>query len=86
MPDGHVWGAKEGLPKFEQVDMPGVSADEVKHLINSEAQTVDEIISTAARKNKTLMRLLTKTKKRGLKTRRRYSLDLSTQQITDKAR
>ena len=86
MPDGHVCGSKEGLPKFEQVDMPGVSVDEVKHLAMSETETIDELVSTAARKNKRLLRLLAKTKKRDAKTRRRFNVDLATQQITDKTR
>jgi len=86
MPDDHIWGGKEGPPKFEQVDMPGVSVDEVKHLIVPETQTIDEVVSTAARKNKRLFRLLSKNKERGIKTRRRFSLDLSTQKINDKTR
>ena len=85
MPDGHVWGNAEGLPKFERVDLPGVSVEEVRHLANSEAQALEEITSVALRKNKRLLRQVSKTKNRGVKTRRRYRIDLDTQAITDKA-
>lgn len=86
VPDDHVWGKKEGLPSFEQVDMPGVSVAELKHLINSEIESSYEVISKAAWKNNRLRRLLSKTKSRNTKTRRRYSIDLDTQQVTDKAK
>jgi hypothetical protein len=86
MPDGHVWGEKEVPPLFEQVDVPGVSVSDLGYLTAPEAQTLDEITSAALRKNTRLVRLVAKAKKRDMKTLRRYSLDLSTLQITDKTR
>lgn len=86
MPDDHVWGIAEGLPKFEQVDLPGVSVEEVQHLVNSDIQTLNEITSASLRKNKRLLRLVSREKERETKTRRRYSVDIATHQITDKTR
>lgn len=38
--DGHVWGAKEGLPNFVVVKIPGVAAAKIEALL--EAQTEDD--------------------------------------------
>lgn len=38
--DGHVWGAKEGLPNFVVVKIPGVAASRIEALI--QAQTEDD--------------------------------------------
>lgn len=38
--DGHVWGAKEGLPNFVVVKIPGVAASKVRALM--ESQTEDD--------------------------------------------
>lgn len=87
MPDDHEWGGKEGPPIFEQVDLPGVSIEQVEYLRNSEVQTLDEITSVALRKNKRLLRLISRNKERKTKTRRRYKIDLNnTNTIIDKVR
>lgn len=87
MPDDHVWSPLEGLPTFEQIDLPGVSVSEVEYLCNSEVQTLDEITSVALRKNKRLLRLVSRTKERKTKTRRRYRVDLdNANQLIDKVR
>lgn len=86
MPDGHVWGNAEDLPKFERVDLPGASVAEVQYLINAEVQTLEEITSIALRKNKRLLRLVSKIKERDVKTRRRYQINLASKAITDKTR
>lgn len=86
MPDGHVWGAQEGLPVFEQVDFPGVSVEDMQHTVNSHVATLSEITSVVVRKNLRLLRLAQKHKARPVKTRRRYTVDLDTKVITDKTR
>ncbi len=43
MPDGHSWGAQEGLPKFVVLKVPGVSVEAVNKYINPEHEdTPDE--------------------------------------------
>ena len=36
--DGHEWGAKEGLPNFVKVKIPGLSADVVRDLIDEQRE------------------------------------------------
>lgn len=36
--DGHVWGAKEGLPNFVKVKIPGVAAVTVEELISEQLE------------------------------------------------
>ena len=45
-PDGHVWGRKEGLPRFVVVKIPGVSVATVEALV--QPQTEDDSGNPAA--------------------------------------
>lgn len=49
MPDGHEWGAQEGLPTFVRVRVPGVAASAVADRIESWRRVIDyEIVQTNA--------------------------------------
>ena len=41
MPDGHVWGAEEGLPKFWIVKIPGLAVETARRWIASWMDTTD---------------------------------------------
>lgn len=41
MPDGHVWGREEGLPKFWIVKIPGMTVDTARRWIASWVDTTD---------------------------------------------
>lgn len=76
MPDDHVWGRAEAPPKFEQIDMIGVDVESLTHLVGSELESLSEITSIALRRNPKLMGMVSRTKQRDTKTRRRYKLNL----------
>lgn len=38
-PDGHPWGAKEGLPRFVVVKIPGVSVEQVRDVIQEQTES-----------------------------------------------
>ena len=82
--DDHVWGSAEGLPNFIQVDIADVSVAEMEHLANYDLETSVELMSIAVRKSPRLKRLVTRNKDRKPVRQRRYSIDVNTQQITDK--
>lgn len=86
MSDDHVWGGAEGLPKFEQIDLPGVPVESLQHMIGSEVERLDEIAGLAARKNPRLRRFISNQKFRDTKRRRRYTIDLTDKTMTDKTR
>lgn len=87
MPDGHEWGLAEGPPKFEHVDMPGVEVNDLLHLVGSEIESLAEVTSIALRKNSKLLRMVSRTKQRDTKTRRRYKLNLDDgNTVVDKTR
>jgi hypothetical protein len=84
--DDHVWGASEGPPKFEQVDLPGVDPSDLLYLSEEAQEDITEIISLAARKSPRLFNLLNKHKERNTTIRRRYKYDLDGGGISDKKR
>lgn len=45
MPDGHVWGRQEGLPKFYQVSIPGLSVELAKKVIESEMDAENKFVA-----------------------------------------
>jgi hypothetical protein len=38
MPDGHEWGAKEGLPNFVKIKIPGLDHETVRELIDEQRE------------------------------------------------
>lgn len=82
--DDHEWSPSEGLPRFERIDLPGVSPKSIAFLLDSEEENVGEVTSLALRKNKKLFRQIMKNKYRNIKTRCRYKIDTNTLEITDK--
>ncbi|MCP4126928.1 MAG: hypothetical protein GY753_07690 [Gammaproteobacteria bacterium] len=82
MPDGHVWGGAEGLPKFLRVSLPGVTVAEFQHTAGSDCETAQDIIPRAMRRMPNLMRRVLKTKDREVKIRRRYSIDVDALDFT----
>lgn len=38
MPDGHAWGAKEGLPNFVKIKIPGLNHETVRELIDEQQE------------------------------------------------
>ena len=46
MPDGHVWGKAEGLPKFVIVRVPGLAVDAARKYLESEMDAASENIIT----------------------------------------
>jgi hypothetical protein len=38
MPDGHQWGAKEGLPRFVRIKVPALTADVVRGLADEQSE------------------------------------------------
>lgn len=83
LPDGHVFGASEGLPKFQVVDMPGAPED-YYYLCSEDKFSLRESAPRAALRLQKLKRRLSQ-RERPTKTRRRYRVDLdSFNQIADK--
>jgi len=81
--DGFAWGGGElDAEVFSIVSMPGVTADAMHHLLNTQDQPIP---NTAAMKVPVLRRIAS-AKARPIITRKRYSVDAVSQTITDKAR
>ncbi len=81
--DGFNWGIGErDTNVFEVVKMPGVPVDDMKHMLYSNNES---IANTAALKIPALAKLA-KQKTRGTLNRKRFNINLSTLEITDKAR
>lgn len=83
MPDGHVWSPLEGLPKFLQLDLPGVPVEQISHLRNSEQEQPNDFTSPALRRIKRLFMQVSKKRERQVTRRRQYALDLSAVTFTD---
>lgn len=47
-PDGHLWGAKEGLPRFVIVKVPGIDVEDVEDFL---AENKDELGELVRRRN-----------------------------------
>lgn len=80
-PDGHVWGSAElDTNVFSIVKKPGVSVDDMQYLLNDSKQPIKQ---TAALKIPALRKVVQQ-QERDTKTRKRYKIDLTTEQILDK--
>ena len=81
--DNHIWGNKElDEAKFKLLKYPGVSVSDMQYLLNEEKE---QIKSSAALKIPALLKHIQQQERKTIN-RTRYSIDLTTQQITDKAR
>lgn len=85
MPDGHVWGGAEGPPKFKQVDLPGTPED-YAYLLTAPLDRPNDLASAAALQIPRIARLLKQAKIPKVRLRRRYSVDLDSNDVTDKLR
>ena len=82
-PDGFMWGTGElDTSVFEIVKMPGVAIADMQYLLNPNEAPLPK---SAAMHIPALRKEISK-KLRDTLNRKRFSIDLTTQQITDKAR
>jgi len=83
MPDGHTWGTGElDTNVFAIIKHPGVSVDSMKYMLY---EHVESLPKTAALKVPRLMRHIQRDARK-TKIRKRFSINIDTQIITDKAR
>lgn len=83
MPDGHQWGTGElDTSVFAIIKKPGVSVESIRHMLYEQ---LNDIPKTAALRIPALARHALK-QGRPTKIRKRFSIDIDTQLITDKAR
>jgi len=83
LPDGHVFGNKEGPPAFRVVDLPGAPED-YHYLCSEDNLSLRESVPRSALKLPKLKRLLSQ-RERPVKTRRRHKIDIdNANQILDK--
>ena len=78
MPDGHQWGAAEGLPDFIRASLPGVAPEAVREAVTLPHQRdAAEIAPSAVRAMPSLYRRYVRTHAPEQITRRRYRVPTS---------
>ena len=75
--DDHIWGAKQALPDFLQIDLPGVPVSDLSYLTRAQLEQPAQFLAPSTRAIARMDRLLQANKYRVVQERRQYKIDLS---------